>query len=391
MIRKINGKSIGTRSKERKHLLSKTPIILLCSLYGRSAMIQYASQLANALAKKAKVYMLIPDYTDKFFFDSKVNLIRIKAPPSVIKTAFLSTNPGHFSGIIKRIKHINPDVVHFLDNHPWYLFLLPHISNKTIFVTQHDIAAHPGEKIRGKIAIFVNRALNKKAGRVIVHGEKLKKELGLIIPENKILVFPYGSMEFFLRWKDERIKEEPNTILFFGRILHYKGLDILLKALKIVSKKMDYKLIIAGEGDLNPYRELLTKEIASNSEIINKYLPENEIPQYFQRASIVVMPYREASQSGIVPIIYAFKKALISSDVGALSEAIDNNKTGILIEPENPELLAEKIIYLLRNKEERKKLGRAGYIKMKKELGWDSIAARLLKEYQKALNKKAVK
>jgi starch synthase len=360
--------------------------VLLCSLYGRSGMLQYASQLANALSKKVKVFVLLPDYSDTTLFDKKVNLLRIKAPPNIIKTVMLTANPAHFSKIIKRMREIDPDIIHFLDNHPWYLFLLPSFKKKKFFVTQHDVMAHSGERLRGKITLLTNKALNKKAEKIIVHGEKLKKELIASVPGKRILVFPMGSFEFYLKWKKKEIKEESNTILFFGRILHYKGLDILLKALKLVRKKTEFRLIIAGEGDLSPYQELMTGELSQNIEIINKYIPEAEVPEYFQKASIVVMPYREASQSGIVPVAYAFKKALICTNVGALSEAVENNKTGMLIEPENPRVLAEKIVYLLKNKEKRKRLGQAGYLKMKKELDWDSIANRLLQEYKKVIS-----
>lgn len=380
MIKKIEKSRESSPQKQHKKLK-----VLLCSLYGRGAMIQYASQLANALSKKVEVFLLLPDYSDTSLFDKKVTLIRVKAPPSIIKTTVISANPAHFTRLIEIVHEINPDIVHFLDNHPWYLPLLPSLKKKKVFVTQHDVTAHPGERIRGKISIFMNKLLNKKADRVIVHGEKLKKKLSHGVDKEKILVFPYGSMELFLKWKDNRIKEEPCTILFFGRILHYKGLDILLKALKIIKEKTGFKLIIAGEGNLSPYKRLMTGAITQNIEIINRFIPDAEVPQYFQRASIVILPCREASQSGIVPVAYAFKKALICSDVGALSEAVENNKTGILIEPENPAVLAEKILYLLKNNDKRKKLGQAGYIKMKKELSWDSIASRLLNEYRKII------
>jgi glycosyltransferase involved in cell wall biosynthesis len=264
---------------------------------------------------------------------------------------------------------------------------LPHFKNKKVFVTQHDVIPHKGEKIRGKITILVNKALNRKAQKIIVHGEKLKKELSTSVPEHKIIIFPHGDYGFFLKWKRKNVREEKNTLLFFGRILHYKGLDVLLKALDIVRKQAEhakFKLIIAGEGDLKPYQELITKELKPSIEIINRYIPENEVPEYFQRASIIILPYREASQSGVIPIAYAFKKAVICTNVGALPEVIDNNKTGILIEPENPELLAKSIVCLLNDKRKRKKLGQAGYLKMKKELSWDSIASRLVKQYEQA-------
>lgn len=369
---------------------SKKIKVLLCSLYGRSGMLQYSSQMANSLSKFLDVYVLLPDYSETFLFSKKVKLIRIKAPPDIVKTASLSINPFHFKAIIRRIKEVDPDIIHFVDNHPWYLALLKPFEGKKFFVTQHEITPHLGELIRGKITIYVNKVLNKKAAKIIVLGEKLKQELisKYNIPTDKILVFLMGDFTFYLQWKKKGIKEEPHTILFFGRILKYKGLDILLKAIPMIKRQIpDIKVIVAGEGELSPYHELITKDLKNNMEIVNKYIHEKEVPQFFQRASIIVMPYRDASSSGIVPIAYAFKKALICSDVGALHEFIDHDKTGLLVRPEDPKALANAIALLLKDKKKRDSLGKQGYEKMMAELSWKYIAKRLFAQYKAAVGK----
>ncbi|MFH0869447.1 MAG: glycosyltransferase family 4 protein [archaeon] len=370
----------------------KLKTVLLCSLYGRSGMLHYSSQLANSLMKelgsKVKVNVLLPDYSDSSLFDKKVNIIRVKAPPHVVKTALLTINPLHFRGLIKKIKDVNPDIIHFVDNHPWYLVLLKAFNDKRFFVTQHEITPHLGELIRGKMTIFVNRVLNRRADRVIVLGEKLKKDLlaQQKLDPDKILVFLMGDFTFYLKWKKKGIIEEPHTILFFGRILHYKGLDTMLKAMPLIKKDVpDIKLVIAGEGDMEPYRKLITPGISENIEIKNIYIPEPDVPAYFQRSSIIVMPYRDASSSGIVPIAYAFRKALICTDVGCLDEFIDDKKTGLLIEPENEKTLAKAVVSLLKDKAKRDTLGESGYRKMMSELSWGSIAKRLSAEYRKVV------
>lgn len=363
--------------------------VLLCALYGRSGMLQYSSQLANSLSKYFDVYVLLPDYSDTFLFNNKIKLIRIKAPPNVIKTA-LYTNPFHFQGIIKKIKKVDPEIIHFVDNHPWYLFLIKPFKDKKIFVTMHDITPHLGETIKGKIAIHVNRVLNRVATRVCVLGYKLKEDLIKLykVPREKISVYLMGDFSFYLKWKKKNVKEEPHTILFFGRILDYKGLDVLLKAMPFIMQKIpDIKLIVAGEGDIKPYEKLISSIPSRNLEVINRYIPEQEVPKYFQRSSIIVMSYRDASSSGIVPIAYVFKKALICSDVGALREFIDDDNTGVLVKPEDPKVLANEIVKLVNDKKKRDFLGKNGYHKAMTELSWSSIAKRLSKEYFEALKK----
>ncbi len=362
--------------------------ILLCSLYGRSAMLQYASQLANALCKYQKVYVLIPDYSETMLFDKRVKLLKVKAPPNIIKTTLLSANLFTFYNLINKIRHINPDVIHFLDNHPWYVSLILSFKNKKFFVTQHDISSHPGEFFRGKITIWMNKILDRYATRIIVHGQVLKNELAKKVDKNKIAVYPHGDYSFFLKWKKKNVIEEAHTVLFFGRILKYKGLDILLKSAPLVIKKVpDLKIIIAGEGDMTPYKKFISPDLEKHLEIINKYLPERDIPILFQRSSIVVMPYREASQSGVIPIAYAFKKAIVCTDVGSISEVIENEKTGILIRPDDEKLLAETLSKLLLDARYRKFLGVNGYHKMLSELSWDAISKKLIKEYDAAYTK----
>ncbi|HYD03353.1 MAG TPA: glycosyltransferase family 4 protein [Alphaproteobacteria bacterium] len=365
--------------------------ILLCSLYGRSGMLQYASQLANSLTKYYDVHVLLPDYSDTFLFDKKVKLIRIKAPPSAWKTALLSINPFHFYSMIKKIKKVDPELIHFVDNHPWSLVILNAFKDKKFYVTMHDITPHLGEGLKGKITIHVNQVLNRKADRVAVLGYKLRDDLVKLykIKKDKISVFLMGDFSFYLKWKKPGIREDDKTILFFGRILEYKGLDTLLKAMPILTKKIpDIKLIVAGEGDMLPYNKLVEKIDKKNIEVLNKYIPEQAVPPYFQESSIIVMPYRDASSSGIVPIAYVFKKALVCTDVGALREFIDDGKTGILVKPEDPKALADAIVKLIHDKKKREFLGENGYKKAMGELSWASIAQRLSKEYNDILKKK---
>lgn len=371
-------------------LMNKKKIkVLLCSLYGRSGMLQYSSQLANSLSKYFEVYVLLPDYSDTFLFDKNVKLIRIKAPPSVIKTAFY-TNPLHFKSIISKIKKIDPEIIHFVDNHPWYLFLLKPFKDKKFFMTQHDITPHLGEPIKGKITSHVNRVLHKKVEKVCVLGYMLREDLIRLyhVPREKISVYLMGDFSFYLKWKKKNITEDSNTILFFGRILDYKGLDVLLKAMPLLVKKNpQIKLIVAGEGDIAPYSKLINNIDKRNIEVVHRYIPEQEVPQFFQRSSIIVMPYRDASSSGIVPIAYVFKKALICSDVGALHEFVDHNKTGVLIKPEDSKILANEIFSLLNNPKKRAYIGKNGYNKAMTELSWGSIAKRLSQEYVDSLKK----
>jgi len=362
--------------------------ILICALYGRSGMLHYASELANSLSKDNEVYVILPDYSTTALFSKKIKLIRINAPASISKTIILSLNPLNFSRVVNKIKAINPDVIHFTDNHPWYLVFLPFIKKYPLVVTQHDVVSHPGEMLRGRITNHVNNVLNKVSKRIVVHGKILK---GLLVkkgyPESKIVVMYIGGYIFFLKGKKKGLKTDKNNILFFGRILKYKGVDTLLKAMPIIKQKIPgIKLTIAGEGNMSPYQEYITGEIRDNVEIINRYFEDNEVAPLFQKASIIVIPYIEASYSGLILLSYTFKKALIGTNVGTIPEIVEDGKTGILIPPNNPQILAEKVIELIRDNKKRIMIGRNGYRKIKTFLNWDYQTKVLMEEYKKIVN-----
>lgn len=348
-------------------------------------MIHYASQLANALSKYHEVFILVPTYTPQSYFSKNVHLLRIEAPPSVLKTAVLTANPIPFFRIITEIHKIHPQIIHFLDNHPWYLFLLPSLRRYNIIVTQHDVQAHPGEFMRGKVSILVHSILNRCACIIIVHGENLRNNLIKKGGEpQKIKVIPIGDFSLFLKWKKKNMHSKPGTLLFFGRILHYKGLDILLKAmihLKTLTDVPPLCLVIAGEGSLDPYKKWLQKLSKKELVIMNYYIPDHEIAKIFQQAELVVLPYREASQSAVAQIAYAFKKPVLVTSVGSLPEAVEHEKTGIIVQPEDPVQLAEAILCLLKDTNKQKRLGIAGFAKMKREFGWDVIAQRVTEVY----------
>jgi len=346
--------------------------IVLFGLNGRGGMMHYTSQFANALTKYAEVYVVLPSYTRPFLFDKKVNLIRLNASPSIRGTALGTINIIQHKNLVKLINSINPDVIHFMDNHPWYVYYCNKFKSK-VYVTQHDPKLHSGEQfsLLGLVSAYVNKVLRNRADKIIVHGDSLKDYLTHIrLPTSKIKVIPMGNFDFFTKWSKPTRKEKM-TILFFGRIVKYKGLDILLRAIHVVKTQMpNIKLIIAGEGDIKPYEHLM-KGIEKNLEIHNEYVEDYQVAQLFQRSKLVVLPYLDATQSAIAPIAYSFKVPVIATAVGSIPEEVDDT-TGMLIAPNNVEMLADAIFYMI-NRNDLDKLGENGYNRMKKMMDWDKI------------------
>lgn len=140
------------------------------------------------------------------------------------------------------------------------------------------------------------------------------------------------------------LKSDKKYLLFFGFIRAYKGLDILLEALKDERLKA-LELIIAGEfyGDEAHYRALIDKyQLNERVHLYTSFIPNQEVRYYFCAADLVVQPYKTATQSGITQIAYAFEKPMVLSNVGGLAENVAHAKVGYVAEP-NAQAIADAI------------------------------------------------
>lgn len=127
------------------------------------------------------------------------------------------------------------------------------------------------------------------------------------------------------------LNADRKTLLFFGLIRKYKGLDILLKAFSGLGE--DYQLIIAGEpyGSFDEYQALIDKMDKSRISVTLKYIKDSEVKRYFSCADLCVLPYRSATQSGVSAISFHFDVPMLVTDVGGLREAIAETGTGMLV------------------------------------------------------------
>jgi len=139
------------------------------------------------------------------------------------------------------------------------------------------------------------------------------------------------------------IAEDDNVLLFFGYIRKYKGLDILLKAFpKILGKYPDSYLLVVGEFYDNPesYLKIIGDlNIGERVKVINEFVPNEEVSKYYQISDVVILPYLSATQSGILNVAYGFNKPVIVTDVGGLTEFVEEGKTGFVIKSNSVEAI----------------------------------------------------
>ena len=264
-----------------------------------------------------------------------------------------SVNPFTYYKTAKEILKFKPDLLLISYWMPFFapaLGKIAGIMNKNgvkVIAILHNVIAH--EKQPGAEALtkyFFNKChgfvlLNKSSESDL---QKLKPGAKYIIQQHP-LYNHYGSkINAESARKELNIPLGKKVILFFGFIRDYKGLDLLIESLKYLDD--NFVLLVAGEvyGDFKKYDELIDKNnLRDKINLHIRYIPETEIPVFFSAADVCVLPYRSATQSGIVGIAYHFDLPVIVTNTGGLAEMVEENKTGLIIKSINAEETAKTI------------------------------------------------
>ena len=167
----------------------------------------------------------------------------------------------------------------------------------------------------------------------------------------------YGDLiSIDLARKKLNLNPHDKIILFFGLIRHYKGLDILLEALAAPEiKNQGVKLLIAGEfyDDKNFYLQLIKKLNLQDCVIVHdKFIPNDEVRDYFCASNLVAQTYRNATNSGVTMVGYFYEKPMLVTNVGGLSEIVPNEVCGYVVE-NNCALISEKVVDFFANDREK--------------------------------------
>ncbi len=348
---------------------------------------EYCVRLAGGLARSgADVLLLLsrreaePHY-DKL--DPLVNLVAFERPRyrHPRRQLLLLTR------LISYINTFKPDVVHLQMGHLWFNLALPLLRSYPLVVTVHDVEVHPGDHASARSSQAVLDFGYHLAAMRIVHAEAIRKRAleRFGWPPDTVVVVPT-----VLR-RDEggpsEVAEVGNQILFFGRIWEYKGLEYLIKATpQITAAVPGARVVIAGEGeDFARYRAMMQNP--DDFIVHNTYVSNEMRRDLFQQSSVVVLPYIEASQSGVVPLAYTARKPVVATTVGGLPEIVEDGKTGFLVPPRDADALAQAVIRLLHDADLRRQFGLAGERKMLTESSPDAVARKTLVVYQQAIER----
>jgi glycosyltransferase involved in cell wall biosynthesis len=342
---------------------------------------EYMVELANGLSSYAEVTLVMPNnhrFTPKHakLLNKQVGLFQYK----LIFHKSIRDNFNMLYSILKLLWGVKPDILHIQANGHrlfyWVAIFKPW--NTKIVNTIHDPAKHMGDRASAKIKDNLVIRLSKYfTNKYIVHGQILIEELVKYynVPKRKVISIPHGHFEIYKKFKDNGFKtRHKNYVLFFGRIWKYKGLQYFIDAAnKVIDTFPATMFYIVGKGeDLSNYNFDQNKK--DNFFIDNRRVSLGEAAVYYENAAFVVLPYLEATQSGVIPVAYAFSKPVIATKVGAITDILIHNKTGFLVDKENTVQLAFAMEKLLSNNQLLTDFSFNAYQFAENTLSWENIS-----------------
>ncbi len=296
-----------------------------------------------------------------FLFPGTTQYSSEPAPTDIkIKVCINSINPINWLKIGSELKHLKPDIIvvrYWLPIMGPCLGTILRLVKRNQFTKIICIADNviPHEKRFGDKPF--TQYFFRLIDAFVTMSEKVLLDLKTFTskPSQQIVHPLYDNFGEAIDKKEARRKlglnEHENIILFFGFIRNYKGLDILLRAMKILksstpnSQLLTTKLLIAGEfyEDRKQYDNLIAElGIADQLILRTDFINDSEVRFYLSAADFVIQPYRNATQSGVTPLAYHFEKPMLVTNVGGLPSLVPDGKVGLIAEPE-PQSIADKI------------------------------------------------
>ncbi len=347
--------------------------VLLSPTFG---MHQYTADLANRIAQSFTALNALVR-----FDDSDVHLVTTchypqdrYLPGVTVHTPVRSTDTG-FSGAAlnltafrktaQAILSVAPDVVHITGPHIWNTLLMDILrrANIPIIHTLHDVTPHDGGAYGGLLQAW-NRWVILTTPHLLVHGKIYRRQLlNSGVPDCRVTYTPL--LHLFLG--QERFHQQPHLVdgvtydpivLFFGRLERYKGVDQLITAWQSSAlHQSGRRLLLAGKGNL---AQLWPAPLPPGIEVRNRLIEDDEALALFRRCSLVVLPYRGATQSALIGAAYFFRKPVIVTRNGALPEYVVDGETGWIVPPGDERALQRSLSHALSDPARLRVMGEAG-------------------------------
>lgn len=343
-------------------------IVMIGPVYPyKTGLSYYVALLYKQLSKKYDVTLLSYSMQyPKILYkkpqkDFEDDVLKIDGVDFILNTA------SFFSCIktAKRINSIGPDLVIFQWLHPYfapcYTIIIKLLKKTSVLFMCHNVFPHerfPLDRALTKITL-------KNGDYFIVHAQSDAEDLRSLLPNANMKVAVHPAYNFFKQKdmsKEEAkrilgIDNDKKVLLFFGLIREYKGLKHLLKSLAIINNEdsplsNELKLLIAGDfgSSRDEYDHMIEGlGIGDMVDITDGHIPIGEVEKFFAACDLVVLPYESATQSGVIQVAYSFGKPVLATRVGGLPDVVIDGRTGYVVDPFRPDLIAEAVIDFYEN------------------------------------------
>ncbi len=358
---------------------------------------EYALALAQALQAAGADVLLVASRENLL---AEIGPSALVAPPGgpALHLIHKSRNPLSLLmqalRLVATVRRFAPQVLHVQEDSKDVLAAaLPWLPRVPLLLTMHDPKPHSGDDTRVRTRTrhgFYIQQLRRRADAVLVHGERLVADARQVL-EGRALpvhVVPHGPLGQTLA-AQHASAQEPGRCLFFGRIEAYKGLRHFIDMVRgLRAQGVMVRGVVAGRGsDLEPNRDALRD--AQAFELIDRFLSPEEVVREFQRARVVVMPYDNATQSGVAAYAIGVGRGVVAFDVGALREMVDNGRTGLLVPHGDMPALMAAVRRVVEDDGLAQHLQEQALARADGEFSWPSIARRTLTAYAALLPPRA--
>jgi glycosyltransferase involved in cell wall biosynthesis len=332
----------------------------------------YAFGLATALASKGVCLEIIGgDQVDspEFHTTPKLTFLNLRRNQQQVAPGWVKIYRllAYYGRLCRYALTARPKVFHILWNNRVELIdrtlvmAYYKLLGKKIVLTAHNVNAASRDSQDTCLNRITLRIQYQLADHIFVHTEKMRRDLltQFSVSSHAVTVIPYGinnavsqtNLTSAAAKQQLGIRGSDRTILFFGAIAPYKGLEFLVTAFQqLIATNVNYRLIIAGkpkkdnEAYFAAIHQAITRTIGVGR-VIEKieYIRDEDTERYFKAADVLVLPYSRIFQSGILFLAYSFGLPVIATDVGAFRDDVIEAKTGYLCRPCDPADLAQII------------------------------------------------
>ena len=341
--------------------------IAYVALSARGGTALYSTGIAKRMASIADVLYVAPKHLPQEQWPAEADCLPVQTGRTHREVAIRTLCIGAQLRLIQSIRNFQPDIVHFLLSHPWNPIIALGLRSMPLIVTVHDPLPHTGAKwIR--VTQATHRMMYRLATRVVVLCNFSREALPAAIGKSAAVI-PHPIFDHY-RLGKYVAKSRPPRAVFFGRFQPYKGLDTFYGAARqLVAEGVEGEFVFAGPGELP---ECLQGAQPKAITVINRFMEEREVAELLASATMMVLPYKDATQSGVLAAAYAAHLPVIATRVGSFPEYIGDGISGLLVKPNDAEDLAAAIRTLLRDEGLQSQLSR-GAAARSQTMSWDEI------------------